>query len=185
VRKIAGLGIAKILFALALLCSGQAHAEPATIEQARALVEAMKLSHVAIIGMQLSSRQAVNKGFANKEETDCLVQLPASDLTEIFTAAALKGLDKEETRVATEFYQTDAGRKSVDLAIHLMHAQLGAISPVTEPKISAEDMKAMTAFSNTPVSNKINTKQLFNGPDVAEPLRARLVTLMETCRGKK
>jgi len=139
----------------------------------------------ALIGLQIAAKQREAKGVLPAAQNACIQALQPDELyatTERVVAAALSA---EEVAAADQFFNSLPGRKYALHGLLGIYTTLGEQAPEPYPLITAEDGKAIEAFTATPAGKALLARQVLQAPAARLAYETRIQELVVRCKGVK
>ena len=175
----------KLLAAVAISLFAMAHAQAESpdagdsVALVRAMAADVTLLHASMEAMSLATRE----GHYTPAQLECFQKLPASAFTAGLAKVLARALTVPEISDALAFYNSPAGIKYVDYVFATLNRETGAsfaVKPAGSDPMTADEMRAILAFSKSEVGEKIESgRLLLTSPEsqaVAERVLGRQIT---------
>lgn len=139
----------------------------------------------ALIGLQIAAKQREAKGVLPAAQNACIQALQADELYPTAEKVVATSLSADEMAAADQFFNSMPGRKYALHGLLGIYTTLGEQAPEPHPLITAEDRKAIEAFTATPAGQALLKRQVLQAPPARLAYEARIQELVARCRGVK
>ena len=164
-----------MLLAAGLLASTAAHAVSTT---------AQITAESALLGLQLAAKQRAARGLLPPEQAACFQALQPSEYADTVEKIVSTALSPAELAAADQFFNSPPGRKYARHGLLGTYTAVGETPPEPLPEISADEGRAIEAFTVSPVrpspkasrrawkgmrpvSGEIHSRRIFSGCSAA------------------
>ena len=154
-----------------------------TSDPARRLILAMSADETAAAETVLGFRALGEQGQVTQKEAQCMQQVNRAAFTDVFAKTVAEQLTPEEIQKATQFYESEVGKKFVLVQMADAYAQFNAAPPSPAPELSEGEKQAIAVFMGSPAGAKlVNEAVLTDSPTGRKAARDRILELQARCR---
>jgi hypothetical protein len=165
-----------MLLAAGLLASTVAHAVSTT---------AQITAESALLGLQLAAKQRAARGLLPPEQAACFQALQPSEYADTVEKIVSTALSPAELAAADQFFNSPPGRKYARHGLLGTYTAVGETPPEPLPEISADEGRAIEAFTASPVGRALLKRQVLQTLSAREALDRRGQELVARCKAVK
>lgn len=139
----------------------------------------------ALIGLQIAAKQRAAKGVLPEAQNACIQALKPDELFATTDLVVATALSADELAAAEAFFASPSGRKYATHGLLGIYTSLGEQAPEPFPLITAEDGKAIEAFTTTPAGQALLKRQVLQAPKAQMAYELRIQELVTRCKAVK
>ncbi|MGM9482094.1 hypothetical protein ACS5PN_12980 [Roseateles sp. NT4] len=139
----------------------------------------------ALIGLQIAAKKREAKGVLPAVQNACIQALQPDELYPTTEKVVAESLSADELAAAEQFFNAVSGRKYALHGLLGIYTTLGEQPPEPYPAITAEDGKAIEAFTASPAGQALLKRQVLQAPAAQLAYEARIQELVKRCQAIK